>query len=325
MTIHTRAAHAVDVNLGADPVLRAQGLRVGRGEDVVLDDVNLQIRAGEIFGIVGRARSGKTALLETLIGLRQPLAGTVTLLGSPNPASLEVRQHVGSSLRPSTVERRTTVEEVLRLSASLYEHHTDVDGLIRDVGLAGLRSTYREKLAPHELARLSLAMGLVSDPTVLFADEPTRELDPAGRQDVWTLLRTRRDAGMAIVLSTNLMDEAERLCDHVAILGNGRVLAVDTPLGHVSVGGTPGRLVIETVVPVAIEMLHRLPSVKDVAVDGTVAHLVVTDPVPALQAVAEMLLDAGLQLRGLRMAQATLEDRFVELMRVSVGTPTSAA
>ena len=316
---------AIEQTTATDTLLSVRGLRVGRGDNVVLDGVDIQIRAGEIFGIVGPARSGKTALLETLIGLRPPLTGTVSLLGNSNPASLEVRQHVGSALRPSTVERRTTVEEVLGLSASLYNHHTDVDRLIRDVGLSALRTTYREKLAPHELARLSLAMGLVSDPKVLFADEPTRELDPAGRQEMWELLRARRNAGMAIVLSTNLMDEAERLCDRVAILGNGRVLAVDTPLGLVSAGGTPGRMVVETAEPVPVNMFNRLPGVENVTVDGTVARLIVTDPVPALQAVASMLLGAGLKLRGLRLAHCTLEDRFVELMRVSAGRPASEA
>ncbi|MEI6669117.1 MAG: ABC transporter ATP-binding protein [Acidobacteriota bacterium] len=308
---------ATDFAARADIVLSAEGLRVGRGDTVVLEGVDLEIRAGEIFGIVGQARSGKTALLETLIGLRAPLAGVVRLLGSTRPASLEIRQHVGSSLRPSTVERRTTVAEVLRLSASLYDHQTDVDALMRDVGLAKLQATYREQLAPHELARLSLAMGLVSDPKVLFADEPTRELDPGGRQDLWDVLRGRRDRGMAIVLSTNQMDEAERLCDRVAILGNRRVLAVDTPERLVSAGGSRGRMVLETTVPIPAEMLKGLAGVGDISREGSVVRVEITDPGPALQSVAGALVGAGLQVRSLRLAQATLEDRFVEMMRAS--------
>jgi len=299
----------------SDILLTAHGVRVGQGDKVVIDGVNLEIRAGEIFGIVGRARSGKTALLETLIGLRPPLAGTVTLLGNTNPAAIGVRQHVGSSLRPSTVERRTTVVEALRFFGSLYDHHTDIDALITEVGLADARSKYREKLAPHEMARLSLAMGLVSDPKVLFADEPTRELDPAGRQQAWDVLRARRNAGVAIVLSTNLMDEAERLCDRVAILGNQRVLAVDAPAALVSSGGAPGRLILETGRPVAIESLSRLPGIANVSIDGTTARMVVTAPVPAVLAVAGAARDGGWELRGLRLAHATLEDRFVELMQ----------
>ena len=301
-------------------LLTAHGVRVGQGEKVVLDGVELEIHAGEIFGIVGRARSGKTALLETLIGLRPPLAGTVTLLGNPKPGAIEVRRHVGSSLRPSTVERRTTVEEALKFSASLYDCRTDIGALMKEVGLADVRSTYREKLAPHEMARLSLAMGLVSNPKVLFADEPTRELDPAGRQQAWEVLRSRRNAGAAIVLSTNLMDAAERLCDRIAILGAGHVLAVDTPVGLMSAGGAPGRMTIETAAPVPREALAGLPGVSEVTIDGTTARLVVSDPVPALQAVASVIHNAGWGLRGLRLAQATLEDRFVELMRADAGT-----
>jgi len=121
------------------------------------------------------------------------------------------------------------------------------------------------------------------------------------------------------------MDEAERLCDRVAIIGNGRVLAVGTPLALVGARGTTGRMVIETTAPVPIEQLVRLPGVGDGTADGTVARLVITDPVPALQAVAGMLLATGMPLRGLRLTQCTLEDRFVELMRASVGRSADVA
>ena len=304
---------------GASPVLTARAVRVGQGGKAVLDGVDLDIHAGEIFGIVGRARSGKTALLETLIGLRPPLAGSVTLLGNPNPAAIEVRQSVGSSLRPSTVERRTTVEEALRFCASLYDSHTDIDALIHEVGLGDARTRYRERLAPHELARLSLAMGLVSNPKVLFADEPTRELDPAGRYQAWEVLRSRSSAGTAIVLSTNLMDEAERLCDRVAILGAGRVLAVDAPAKLVSGGGLTGRLSFDTRSPLAEEVLAGLPGVGEVFVDGLSVRLVTTDPVSALVAVAEVIGRSGCGVNALRLAQTTLEDRFVELMSADAG------
>ncbi len=306
-----------------DPLLTARGVRVGQGDKVVLDGVELEIRAGEIFGIVGRARSGKTALLETLIGLRPPLAGTITLLGSTNPSAIAVRQDVGSSLRPSTVERRTTVEEALTFCASLYDRKADLDTLLRDVGLAESRSKYRENLAPHEMARLSLAMGLVSNPKVLVADEPTRELDPSGRQQAWDLLRSRRNGGTAIVLSTNMMDEAERLCDRIAILGAGRVLAVGTPAELMSVGNAPGRMVIDTIRPVDPVALASLPGVSFVAVDGLTTRLVVTDPVAALQAVSGAIRTAGWGINSLHLAQATLEDRFVELMRTTSGAPPS--
>jgi ABC-2 type transport system ATP-binding protein len=306
-------------------LLTARGVRVGQGDNVVLNGVDLDIQAGEIFGIVGRARSGKTALLETLIGLRPPLAGTVTLLGNTNPASIEVRQHVGSSLRPSTVERRTTVEEALKFCASLYDRQVDIGALMREVGLVDARSKYRERLAPHEMALLSLAMGLVSNPKVLFADEPTRELDPAGRHQAWDVLRSRRSAGTAIVLSTNMMDEAERLCDRIAVLGGGRVLAVDAPARLVSAGGAPGRMTIETKTTVPREALAGLPGVGDVIIDGTTARLVITDPVAALQAVSAVIRNAGWELSGLRLAQATLEDRLVELMQGDPGTSRSAA
>ena len=297
------------------PLLTAKALRVGQGERVVLDDVELQIHAGEIFGIVGRARSGKTALLETLMGLRPPLSGTVTLLGSRDPSSMDVRQHVGSSLRPSTVERRTTVQEAVRFCASLYDRHVDLEALIREVGLWHSRAKYREDLAPHELARLSLAMGLVSNPRVLFADEPTRELDPEGRQQVWEVLRSRRNAGAAVILSTNLMDEAERLCDRIAILGNRRILAVDTPAGIVAAGEAPSRMTIDTVPPLSSEALAQLLGVGSVRIDGPTARLLISDPVAAVCAVAGLLRDGGVELRSLRFAQATLEDRFAELTR----------
>jgi ABC-2 type transport system ATP-binding protein len=310
---------ATNTNTHREVVLSTEGLRVGRGDTAVLDNVNLKISAGEIFGIVGPARSGKTALLETLIGLRPPLAGRVHLLGSDTPESDAVRQHVGSSLRPSTVERRTKVVEVLRLSASLYAHHTDVERLIEAVGLSSQRNTYRERLAPHELARLSLAMGLVSDPTVLFADEPTRELDPKGRHDMWDLIRSRRDAGMTIVLSTNQMDEAERLCDRVAILGNGRLLAVDTPERLISSGGTSERMVLDASGPIPAGLLADLPGIGEVSVSGTSARVVVTNPGLALQSIAALMTEGRLGVRSLRLAQTTLEDRFVELMN-TVGT-----
>jgi len=309
----------------SEPLLTARGLRIGQGDKVLIDDVNLDIRPGEIFGVVGRARSGKTALLETLVGLRPPLAGSVTLFGNPNPAAISVRRHVGSSLRPSAVERCTTVTEALEFCASLYNCKADVEGLLREVGLTEARATYREKLTPPEMARLSLAMGLVSNPRVLVADEPTRELDPAGRQQAWTILRARRDAGVAVILSTTSTEEAERLCDRVALLGNGRVLACDTPAGVVAAGGAPGRMTIETVTPMPGDALRGLPGITDVEIDGTLARLLISDPTSALFVIGRAIRDGQWNVRGLRLSQATLEDRFVELMRAASGTAGRAS
>jgi len=304
-----------DVTDPHEPILvHAERLRVGHGTDVILDGVTLDICSGEVFGIVGRAKSGKTALLETLLGLRPPLGGVLTLLGSATPSSPDIRRQVGSSLRPSTVERRTTVEEALAFCARLYECRPDLDALLREVGLADARRRYREDLAPHELARLSLAMGLVPEPRVLFADEPTRELDPAGRAHVWEVLRTRRARGMAVVLSTNLSDEAERLCDRVAVLGHGRVLAIDTPADIVASGRGPSRLTIETDSPIPSDVLAGLGGVRAVSATGSTARLVLSDPVAALNAVADLLRDSRYGMRSLRLSQPTLEDRLVELM-----------
>ena len=187
------------------------------------------------------------------------------------------------------------------------------------MGLTDARSKYRETLAPHEMARLSLAMGLVSNPKVLVADEPTRELDPAGRQQEWAILRRRRDAGTAIILSTNLMDEAERLCDRVAILGNQRVLAVDTPAGIVAAGGAPGRMTIETAEPIPPDAFKGVPGVTNVEIDGTTARLLISAPESALFVIGGVIRDGRWNVRGLHLSQATLEDRFAELLRAGAG------
>ena len=237
------------------------GLRKAYGEVVAVDELTLTVARGECFGLLGPNGAGKTTTIEILEGLIAPDAGDVEVLGLHWRAhQRELRQRLGIQLQETQLPDKLTVEETLRLFRSFYDRGRTVDALLQIVELESKRGSRVGKLSGGQKQRLSLACALVGSPDLLFLDEPTTGLDPQSRRQLWDTLRRFRSEGGTILLTTHYMDEAESLCDRVAIVDHGRVIAL----------GTPAELIGSLVAP---QVVVRHGTLEDVFMSLTGRHL----------------------------------------------------
>jgi ABC-2 type transport system ATP-binding protein len=212
------------------PVIEVSNLRKSYGETVAVTDVTFTVDSGEIFGILGPNGAGKTTTVELLSGLRKRDGGAVRVLGKdPDHAGAELRELVGVQLQESELPERIRVWEALELYSSFYRDPADWRELLDALGLSARRNARFGTLSGGQKQRLSIALALVGDPKVAVLDELTTGLDPAARRETWALIESVRNRGVTVVLVTHFMDEAERLCDRVAVIDGGRTVAVDTP------------------------------------------------------------------------------------------------
>jgi ABC-2 type transport system ATP-binding protein len=212
------------------PVIEVSHLSKRYPNRLAVDDVSFTVGAGEIFGIVGPNGAGKTTTVECIDGLRRPDGGTVRVLGlDPWADRVRVRQQVGVQLQQSQLPDRLRVGEAIDLYRSFYPDPADGRQLLADMGLTELRRTPFGKLSGGQQQRLSIALALIGNPRIAVLDELTTGLDPQARRDTWQLIRTIRDRGVTVVLVTHFMDEAERLCDRLAVIAHGRLVALDSP------------------------------------------------------------------------------------------------
>jgi ABC-2 type transport system ATP-binding protein len=207
-------------------------LRKTYGNLVAVNDVSVSVAEGEIFGILGPNGAGKTTAIECAVGLRRPDAGTIRLLGlDPHADRDAIHEIVGVQLQTSAFPAKLRVGEILEMYRSFYRRPADVSELVEALGLAGKLRDYYRSLSGGQRQRLSVALALIGQPRLAFLDEMTTGLDPQARRDTWELIEHIRDRGTTILLVTHFMKEAERLCDHVALLDHGRIVALDTPAG----------------------------------------------------------------------------------------------
>src|SRR5215471_6129469 len=212
------------------PAVEIAHLRKTYGELVAVDDVSFSVAEGEIFGILGPNGAGKTTTVECAIGLRSPDAGTIRLMGlDPLTQADEVHEIVGVQLQSGSLPDKLKVSEILDMFRSFYRHPADVGELTSVLGLAGKLGAYYKTLSGGQRQRLAVALALIGNPEIAVLDEMTTGLDPQARRDTWDLIRGIRDRGVTIVLVTHFMEEAERLCDRVALIDSGRLVALDTP------------------------------------------------------------------------------------------------
>ncbi|MER7858392.1 ABC transporter ATP-binding protein [Amycolatopsis japonica] len=212
------------------PIIEVTNLRKTYGEHVAVDDVSFHVEQGEIFGILGTNGAGKTTTVECLQGLRTPDSGSMSVLGlDPGKDHAGLRQRLGSQLQESRLPDKIKVHEALDLYASFYANPADTGDLLAKLGLTGQRDKYFGKLSGGQKQRVSIALALVGRPEVAVLDELTTGLDPHARRDTWKLVEAVRDTGVTVLLVTHFMDEAERLCDRLAIFDAGRVVATGTP------------------------------------------------------------------------------------------------
>jgi ABC-2 type transport system ATP-binding protein len=214
-----------------NPVIQVAGFRKTYGRTVAVDDVSFEVAEGEIFGLIGPNGAGKTTTMECVEGLRRPDRGTVSVLGlDPFRDVYQLQDKIGVQLQQAQLQKRIKVWEAVHLWATLYRKKREVgDRLLEQLGLAEKRNAWFMTLSGGQKQRLFIALALINDPQVVFLDELTTGLDPQSRRAIWDLVRGIRERGKTVLLTTHLMEEAERLCDRVAIIEHGRIVDIDRP------------------------------------------------------------------------------------------------
>ena len=294
------------------PAVEITHLRKTYGTLVAVDDVSLSVAEGEIFGILGPNGAGKTTTVECAIGLRNADSGTVRLLGlDPRTERDEIREIVGVQLQTGALPGKLRVGEILEEYQSFYREPADVGELMDVLGLTAKRGDYYRTLSGGQRQRLSVALALVGRPKIAVLDEMTTGLDPQARRDTWGLIEGIRGRGVTIVLVTHFMEEAERLCDRVALIDGGRVVALDTPaaLAERARGGKTVRFLPSA--PFDDRLLTGLPEVTSLEQAGQ--HVVVTGTGELVNAVILALHAAGVTARDVQLDSSNLEDAFVKL------------
>lgn len=287
-------------------------LRKTYGPVVAVDDVSFSVIEGEIFGILGPNGAGKTTTVECVIGLRSPDSGTIRLMGmDPQAEKARIHQITGVQLQSGAFPAKLRVGEIIDMYRSFYRHPADVSELAGALGLAGKRTSYYRSLSGGQQQRLSVVLALIGAPKIAVLDEMTTGLDPQARRDAWELIERIRDRGTTVLLVTHFMEEAERLCDRVALIDSGRIVALDTParLTARAAGAKTVRFLPSA--PFDESLLTRLPGVTAITRDGH--HIVVTGTGELATAVIVAMHAAGVEAHDVRIDASTLEDAFVRL------------
>ena len=292
--------------------LRCEKLVKQYGEVTAVDRLDLEVASGECFGLLGPNGAGKTTTVEILEGLSEPTGGKVEVLGMAWARDERaLRQRLGVSLQETHLPDRLTVEENLRMFRSFYQRGRPIEEVLDLVGLREKRTSWTERLSGGQKQRLAVACALVSEPDLLFLDEPTTGLDPQSRRQLWDVVLEFKARGKTVLLTTHYMDEAERLCDRVAIIDKGKVIALGTPQELIASLGGQQVVELATERPIAVEDLGGLPSVRGARKSADGIALTVEQLHVALPAILAHAEPSG--LTRLSTHHATLEDVFVHL------------
>jgi ABC-2 type transport system ATP-binding protein len=253
------------------PVIQVSAIRKTYGSTVAVDDVSFEVKDGEIFGLIGPNGAGKTTTMECIEGLRKRDRGTISVLGlDPFNDVYKLQERIGVQLQQAQLQKRIKVWEALDLWASLY-HRNAIDGerLLEQLGLIGKRNAWFMTLSGGQKQRLFIALALINDPELVFLDELTTGLDPQARRAIWDLVRGIRERGKTVLLTTHLMEEAERLCDRVAIIEHGRIIDIDSPERLVKRHCPERTVVLATDDRSAAERFRAIPRVDEITCSGS--------------------------------------------------------
>jgi ABC-2 type transport system ATP-binding protein len=296
-------------------VVKVEGLHKAYSETVAVDTMSFEVQEGEIFGMVGPNGAGKTTTIECLEGLRKPDQGQVTVLGvDPQHDAHFLHLHCGMQLQQSNLPERMKVWEALDLYSSFYPKAASWEELLVQLGLEEKRKAPFAKLSGGQKQRLFIALALLPDPQLIFLDELTTGLDPQARHAIWDLITQVRSRGKTILLTTHYMEEAERLCDRVAILDHGRIVALDTPEQLIRNLGGEERIVfsVDGKLPPEFEESVRLIGQLEVQGERVTVHGE-TSQASLVYDVVSLLARLNIRFRNLRTEQPTLEDVFLKL------------
>jgi len=278
-----------------------------------VDDVSFEVYEGEIFGMVGPNGAGKTTTVECIEGLRRPNNGFIQVLGlDPQKDSYPLRQRIGVQLQESTLQEHIKVWETLDLFSSFYPKPVDWRSLLEQLGLTEVRNTAFKKLSGGQKQRLFISLALINDPELVFMDELTTGLDPQSRRVMWDLVQGIRDRGKTVFLTTHFMEEAERLCDRVAIVDHGRIVALDSPENLIRSIRAENRVIFAIEDTIDLQRLKSLHSVTRVEQNGERVS-VYGHTEQLVSEVVNALTENGFRFRDLHTEQPTLEDVFLTL------------
>ncbi len=296
-------------------VIKVDGLRKTYGATIAVDEISFEVEEGEIFGMVGPNGAGKTTTIECLEGLRKPDRGSVTVLGiDPQHNAHFLHTHAGMQLQQSNLPDRMKAWEALDLYSSFYPKNANWEELLIQLGLEEKRNTPFGKLSGGQKQRLFIAMALLPDPRLIFLDELTTGLDPQARRAIWTLVREVQSEGKTIMLTTHYMDEAEQLCNRVAIIDHGHIVAMDTPAELIHSLGGEERLLFKVDKPLPAHIVNEINHLGKLETQG---ELVVihgnTSQANLVSNVVTLLAKENIQYRDVRTEQASLEDVFLKL------------
>ena len=298
-------------------VVHVAGIRKAYGATVAVDEVSFDVEAGEIFGLIGPNGAGKTTTLECVEGLRRPDRGSIVVLGlDPVRDVYALQDRIGVQLQAAQLQKRITVQEAVDLWASLYRRSVDGTRLLEQLGLGEKRRSWFMTLSGGQKQRLFIALALINDPELVFLDELTTGLDPQARRAIWDLVRGIRDRGKTVFLTTHLMEEAERLCDRVAVIDHGRIVDVGTPSELIRRHCPERAVIVSTADPSAEDHFRTIPEVDAVVRAGEA--VTVRGRGDLVTNVIRCIAEHRLAVSDFRTEVPTLEDVFLRLTGHSI-------
>jgi ABC-2 type transport system ATP-binding protein len=298
----------------ANPILQVENLVKRYGDVEAVRGVSFSVEEGEVFGLLGPNGAGKTSTVEVMEGLRLPDSGRISVCGiDPQRNPTELKHEIGATLQSTSLPDKLKVGEALRLFAGFYKRTRNPDDLLRRFGLEEKRNAFYNQLSGGQKQRLALAMALVNDPRVLFLDEPTAGLDPQVRREIYDIIEELKREKKTIVLTTHYIEEAEKLCDRVAIVDHGKVIATGTPRELKGRSANTTRIEVRLAKPASNGVLKNLDGVVEARQLGEVYVLHCQKTAPAIVALVKHLEAENNELVSLEIATPSLEDVFIEL------------
>jgi ABC-2 type transport system ATP-binding protein len=301
------------------PVIQVSGVRKSYGATVAVQEVSLEVNEGEIFGLIGPNGAGKTTTMECIEGLRKPDRGSISVLGlDPFKEVYKLQDRIGVQLQQAQLQKRIKVWEAVDLWVSLYQKKAiDGERLLEQLGLVDKRGTWFMNLSGGQKQRLFIALALINDPEVVFLDELTTGLDPQARRAIWDLVRDIRERGKTVFLTTHLMEEAERLCDRVAIIEHGRIMDIDRPENLVNRHCPERTVVLAADNPIAEERFRAIPGVENV-IRTDVQFTILGRGDDLVTEVIHCLSENRIRVTDFRTILPNLEDVFLKLTGHSI-------
>ena len=295
------------------PAIRATDVTKRYGDLTAVNGVSLEVHPGEIFGIIGPNGAGKTTFMECLEGLRRPTSGTIDVLGeNPSRPSTRWRERIGVQLQTAALPPKITVNEAMALFASMYSDPADPAQLLNELGIAAKGRSYVDKLSGGQRQRVFIALALLGKPDVVFLDELTTALDPQARLAMWDVVRSIRQGGATVVMTTHYMEEAEALCDRVAVIDAGRLIALATVPGLIASIAKGTKVQLRTSQQLTRGIIDEIDGISDVMIAGTsVSMLWSGSGIP--QAAIAAIEATGLNVTDIRTSSPGLEDVFLAL------------